>query len=239
MEKYMLHILLFASLLYISGCGVGGSGGGEPETVVLNVTRNMEEAGSLSLTSAEFQSGDTARVEAFPYNGYGFVEWSGDRTSSENPYSFIIEEDTDLVANFEATSSEYRVHLSVADTSDTLNVLRFGQLTTATDGIDQEDYPAAPPPPPENLHAYFQHDEDLFWDYRNAETPTVTWNLQLQPGQTDSLHFSWTLNETVLNGSVTLRSEDASIEVDMIETGELSIEKGEADHLLIEYELGN
>lgn len=239
MKNCITYILLFSSLLFMSACGVGGSGGGEPETVMLNVTSNMEEAGSISPSSGQFNSGDSVTVEARPYNGYGFTEWTGDRTSSANPFTFVIEEDTDLIANFRATSSEYRMNLSVADTSDTLSTLRFGQLSNATDDIDNEDFEAPPPPPEDNLHAYFQNEKDLFWDFRSSTATSITWNLQLQPGLTDSLHFFWTLNKTILNGSITLRSEDSSIEVDMVQAQELSIGTGDANHLLIEYQLGN
>lgn len=233
--------LLVACLIYLSACSIGGSGGDKAEPVTFSATANPEEGGSVSviLGSGNLMTGDSVKVKANPYNGYAFTGWSGDLTASENPFAFVIENDTELSGNFEATSSEYQVEMSVADTTDTLNVLRFGQLSSATDGIDAEDFEAPPPPPADELHAYFQNDKDLFWDYRSTTAGNLTWTLQLQPGATDSLFLSWSSRFEGLHGSVTLRNEDSSIELDMTATDELAIAKGEVDHLLIEYQLGN
>ncbi|MDR8389627.1 hypothetical protein NC796_00670 [Aliifodinibius sp. S!AR15-10] len=248
--KYYISCYFLFACLFFAGCSIGGSGGDEDDddegnmeepvtTVRLNVTINPEDGGSVSHSSGTYPTGEPLKMEAIPSNGFGFVDWTGDIESTDNPLEFTIEEDTDLTVNFEATSSDYEASVMVADTTDTLNTLRFGQSKDASDGIDDLDFEAPPPPPVESLHAYFGNEKDLFWDFRSTTAGTLTWNLQLQPGQTDSLHISWDLDITVLNGSLMLRNDDAAIEVDMRAVNELSIAAGEADSLLIEYELGN
>ena len=48
----------------------------------------------------EYQPGETISLTADPIDGYSFVNWSGDQSSSTNPYSFQINENTSITANF-------------------------------------------------------------------------------------------------------------------------------------------
>ncbi|MDX1639165.1 MAG: hypothetical protein R3281_14460 [Balneolaceae bacterium] len=233
-------VLLAAGLALCTACGIGGSGGDEEKDfpAPFSVTINPQNAGSVSPEFRTYTTGDTVTVEASAFRGFAFDNWSGDQQSTENPFTFVIRDTTELVANFAASSSFYEVFLSVADTTDTLSTLRFGLKNSSTDGIDGDDLEAPPAPPQDELHAYFSNNVDLFWDYRSTTASSITWDLQLQPGTTDSLHFSWERQIDLLNGSLMLRSEDSSIEVDMTQQNGFSMGSNDADHLLIEYELG-
>lgn len=235
-------ILLLLCMAYFSACSVGGSGGGEdepePVPVEFNVSISPQNSGRVNLGSQSFESGDTVTVRAEPFKGFAFSEWTGGEQSSNNPFSFVIRGDTDLVANFIATSSDYQVNFLVSDTTDTLDDLTLGLREQAADGIDELDV-EMPPPPAGGLHAYFSNSVDLAKDYRSATASSATWDMQLQPGQGDSLFFSWQLQANILNGSLSIRNEEASIDINMEDETELAVHIDDVDHLTIEYQLGN
>ncbi|MDZ7690178.1 MAG: hypothetical protein U5K69_03305 [Balneolaceae bacterium] len=207
----------------------------EPVPVEFDVSITPPNSGRISLLGSQsFESGDTVTVRAEPFQGFSFSEWTGGEQSTDNPFTFVIEEDTDLIANFIASSSDYQVNFLVSDTTDTLDDLSLGLREQATDGVDDIDV-EMPPPPAGGLHAYFQSDVDLAKDFRNAAASSVTWDMQLQAGQGDSLFFSWEIQANILNGSLVIRNEDSSVEVNMEDESELSVHTDEADHLLIEY----
>ena len=62
--------------------------------------------GTVSGTGT-YQEGATATLTATPNTGYKFVNWTkGGETVTDNPYTFIVSEDVELVANFEAITSK-------------------------------------------------------------------------------------------------------------------------------------
>lgn len=64
--------------------------------------------GTVEPSEGEFESGSEVEVAASSTNeDYNFSGWSGDITSSDNPLTFTIENNVDLVANFEKTSYSY------------------------------------------------------------------------------------------------------------------------------------
>lgn len=233
--------LFVLCLAYFTACSIGGSDGDEepePVPVEFNVSISPQNSGRVSLLGSQsFESGDTVTVNAEPFQGFSFSEWTGGEQSTDNPFTFVIEEDTDLIANFIASSSDYQVNFLVSDTTDILDDLSLGLREQATAGIDAIDV-EMPPPPAGGLHAYFQSDADLAKDFRSATAPSAMWDMKFQAGQGDSLFFSWDVQANILNGSLVIRNEDSSIEVNMEDESELSIHTDEVDHLLIEYELG-
>ena len=240
---------LFNKLTYIiiagvvvGSCSLLGSGGGDGDsTFVLTTSVSPSGAGSVSPDSAEFDNGEEVRVRATPAFGFGFVEWTGDIQSTENPLTFEIDSDTDLTANFEQTrDTEYTMNFIVEDDSSNQQELRFGQEPDATEGFDQGIDAESPPPPAGGLHNFFVTSTDsLLYDFRSSTPQTITWNLQLFQSEGDSLFFSWTLDEDFLNGSLTLRNNDSSISVDMLDESSLEIAKTDADELFIDYEINN
>lgn len=54
-----------------------------------------------------YQEGASATLTATPNTGYKFVNWTkGGETITDNPYTFTVSEDVELVANFEAITSK-------------------------------------------------------------------------------------------------------------------------------------
>jgi hypothetical protein len=77
------------------------------------VTSNLEYG--YTIGDALYEANETAIVSATAYNGYKFINWTkdGEEVSTDNPYSFIVTEDVELVANFEEDVEIYSVTVSV------------------------------------------------------------------------------------------------------------------------------
>lgn len=80
-----------------------------------NLTANFEQlnfdviiaanpsGGGIVVGAGTFPCGSEVEVEAIPSDGYSFINWTenGTEVSNTNSYSFILEEDRNLVANFQ------------------------------------------------------------------------------------------------------------------------------------------
>lgn len=235
-------IFLFISAVFLAttySCSLFGGGSDEPSEVQLTVTVEPENSGDVNILSRTFLEGDSVNLAATPRNGFSFSEWTGSRPSSANPYNFVIQSDTELTANFLASSSNYTVNFMVSDDSHTQQLL-FGLKEQGTEGFDNGlDLESPPPPPQDALHAYFVNGSlDLLHDLRNAETAAANWQLALQPSLSDSLTFSWNINSIVLNGTLTFSIPDISEEIDMTAVSEIKIHRDETNNLSVEYVLG-
>ena len=71
------------------------------ETYLVSVSVNNEEYGTTT-GGGLYEENTTATITATANNGYKFVNWTIDDevVSSDNPYSFTVTEDVELVANF-------------------------------------------------------------------------------------------------------------------------------------------
>jgi len=71
----------------------------------IKVTVNPENGGTVS-GAGNYEEGSTASLKAVANSGYKFVNWteSGTETSTDTIYSFIVNADKTLVANFTATT---------------------------------------------------------------------------------------------------------------------------------------
>lgn len=96
-KKYISFIALLIITGFFWGCGTSDS------TEVYELTANSTPAdgGTVSPASAEYDEGTSVEIEAEPSEEFLFVEWEGDISSSENPHSFVIENDVDVTAIFE------------------------------------------------------------------------------------------------------------------------------------------
>jgi hypothetical protein len=76
----------------------------------VNISVNNEEYGTVT-GGGIYEENETATVMATANDGYKFANWTknGVEVSTENPYSFTVTEDVELVANFEG----YFVNISV------------------------------------------------------------------------------------------------------------------------------
>ncbi|MDR2970645.1 MAG: leucine-rich repeat protein [Bacteroidales bacterium] len=74
----------------------------EAETYLISVSVNNEEYGTAT-GGKIYEENTTATVKATAHSGYKFVNWTrgGAVVSTNNPYSFTVTEDVELVANFE------------------------------------------------------------------------------------------------------------------------------------------
>lgn len=249
LTRRLLHILIAATLvLAMNNCssnstGTDDGGGGndnDTETYTLNVTVDPSGAGTTDPSNDTFESGTDVTVEAFPKDGWAFNEWTGDIQSQDNPLTFTIEQNTSLTANFNSVSSIYDVELVIADSANTQK-LYFGQKENTTSGFDSgEDVESPPAPPQDAMYLYFKSGgKKLLHDYRSFTAQSETWNLQFAQVRGDSLQLSWNRATTRLTGTITIRTADSSVQVDMVNNTSLKIATADADSMLIDYELTN
>lgn len=227
---YIPTILIMMVLAF--GCGELTPQG---DRVNISIIVAPSTAGTV-LTSGGDEIGNTATFTAIPNRNWQFAGWSSDVESFDNPLEVELEDDINLIANFSLFSNDYNFDLSVSDENSTVD-LEFGQIPGATDsydtGIDQE----SPPPPPGNtLYAWFEGDgRNLIKDFRNAFTDQITWNLEFQPGEADSIRIDWTSAEESFSGSLRLTDPNGSFSVDMFEESSFSIGSSEFESLEIVY----
>ncbi|MGM0588261.1 MAG: InlB B-repeat-containing protein [Bacteroidota bacterium] len=235
--RTLLAVLLSVGIF--AGCSILGGKDDKPKEVELSLHAEPVNAGSVSFARQTFTNGDTVTVEAMPNLGFAFDNWSGSRSSQENPFEFVMDGDTMLTANFIASSSVYDMQLLVFDSADTL-ALNFGQLQYSTDDFDiGKDYESPPSPPSGHLHAFFTHNNlELLRDYRDPEGDSQTWDLSLQPSSDDTFTLEWSVDKTIINGSIIL-DVSGTQEVDMLTTQSVQVDKADIDNLSITYTLEN
>lgn len=90
----------------------------------------------FTVGSDTYNAGDTATLWAIPYAGVSFLGWNNGVMA--NPYSFIVNADVDLVANF-ATYDTLWIFDTVVD-YDTLTIVQYDTVTLVqTDTVDHFD----------------------------------------------------------------------------------------------------
>lgn len=232
MKNAFFILMVTTCILLFSACG---NFSGESETVKISVSVNPANAGSV-LSSGGDVLGNTVQLLAVPNTGWVFAGWSGSVESFDNPLSFVLEDDVDLIANFSIFRNDYEVLLQLSDQNSNVE-LRFGQLPGATDFFDSGTDLESPPPPPGNtLHAWFQGDErELFWDYRNAFSPEVVWELQISGGQSNNLTLTWTRQFEAFSGSLILTDSEGSFETDMTSQDSQTVDTAQSESLRILY----
>ena len=77
-----------------------------------------------------YQIGDTVTLTAIPNKGYLFTQWSNGVTA--NPYSFVVEEDITLEAQFTSTTALENTH-SQSPTTNCQKIIRNNQLLILRD----------------------------------------------------------------------------------------------------------
>jgi len=72
------------------------------EKFYLNVEVSPEGAGFVNISplSESYINGSIVVLQAFPYEGYEFDQWSGDISSYDNPVSIVMNSNRTIVANF-------------------------------------------------------------------------------------------------------------------------------------------
>ena len=74
----------------------------------LYVSANPSNAGYVSITPYKslYDLGDRVTLQAVPYNGYSFSNWSGNASGSTNPITITIDGNKNIVANFNSSTNE-------------------------------------------------------------------------------------------------------------------------------------
>lgn len=86
----------------------------------LALSLSPSEGGSVRTTpsSGPYADSSEVTVEATPSEGWVFDGWSGDKQSQENPYTFLITDNTELTANFSDTTGDEPTEYSLSVSAD-------------------------------------------------------------------------------------------------------------------------
>ena len=87
----------------------------EGVTDIISVSSSNESVGIASIPKEATCEDRTVEVEAIPNEGCAFMYWvaNGEQVSSENPYGFMLEEDTELVAYFSGTGVDEKEQMFI------------------------------------------------------------------------------------------------------------------------------
>ena len=96
-------------------------------TVLFSVVSSDETAGTVRILKEATCEDRTVKIIAEPNEGWEFVYWeaNGERVSSENPYSFVLEEDTELVAYFSGTGVDEKEQMLVVFPNPTTGLVNI------------------------------------------------------------------------------------------------------------------
>lgn len=99
----------------------------EGVTDALTVHSSDETAGTVYLLKEATCEDRTVEVLAESNEGWKFLYWeaNGESVSSENPYSFVLEEDTELVAYFSGTGVDEKEQMLVVFPNPTTGVVNI------------------------------------------------------------------------------------------------------------------
>ena len=109
----------------------------------ITATANIAESGTVSGTG-NMPSGATATLQATPSAGYRFVRWTDgtNELSTDNPYSFIVTDDAELVAEFEIATYTltYTASEGGSISGETTQTVTYGQSGTEVEAVPNEGY---------------------------------------------------------------------------------------------------
>ncbi len=121
------------------------SGSVTSKTVILkalflvNVEVNPENSGTI-IGDGGYVQGDMATLEAFPSEGYNFINWTenGSEVSNNEKYSFVVDKNRNLTANFEL--KKYQISASTnpfnAGVISGLGTYQHGEEVTLTTTVN-------------------------------------------------------------------------------------------------------
>ena len=129
--KYDEYLADQVKVVYMHVTTKGGEIKVEAETVKFNVTATAEN-GTVE-GAGVYEQGTEATLTATPAEGYEFVNWTSGETvvSTENPYTFTVNADVALVANFEIVEPEKP---EPTYTENNLNPYAFGLESELVEG---------------------------------------------------------------------------------------------------------
>ena len=191
------------------------------------------EAGEVSPASAEVEEEQSHTVQASANEGWEFTGWTGSLSSEDNPFTFLVNQDVNLTANFADIRSEYTVELRLSDGTDQIE-LRVGQ---------RSDYSSfnelVPPSPPDGtLHAHLLKDGENWWsNFESILKKEVEWEFHFQKGEAGSATLHWSLDIEKMEGDLTLHQSDGEILLNMATKDEIELSGDVNSSLLIRYHM--
>jgi len=234
--KYLCIPLLIVSLFTITNCDTTEPPPPPPDQFTLSATASPAEGGIVNPSSGSYEDGSNVSVAATANEGWDFVNWTGDRESTNNPLEFQITSNTTVTANFADMRSLYTVNLIAADAEDEISLV-FGQS-------EDEDFVYAPPLPPSgSLDARFLADgEDYYTLIKSNLLREASWELVYQTGSGDVLTLSWQITDTQMVGALIMTdSEDPAqsnqLEMDMRSESEVQINVNDIERVFIHFSL--
>jgi hypothetical protein len=135
--------------------------------------------------------------------------------------------------------SVWQIDINIKDNGNISQSLSFGQLPSATDGIDAGLGEAPLPPAPFGFDARFHlpTGDDSWTDYRSSAKDTVKWIIKFQPGSGGyPMTFSW--DKTALpKGKITLTDAVTGtlVNVDMTANSSYTLTNTGITSLIIQY----
>ena len=173
---------------------------GEGVVPEYSLTTTVDGNGTVSRSPDQqtYPSGTDVTLTATSETGWVFTGWSGDVSSTSNPISVSITENTSILASFVElpTTEAFTSIVTVTDSASHTQSLTWGTDASATDGFDAGlDHRAPPPPPPGAFDARLTGSAagDLYADIRPPSTAPgqIQWTLELQADGTHPLHLNW------------------------------------------------
>ena len=99
MKSYIKHLLSLLLILQFLNCKKD-----EDTTVLVNAMVANSSEGTVDFKSGDYAVGSSVTFTATPKTGYVFSSWtntSTNQTYTTNPLSITVNENTNLIANFE------------------------------------------------------------------------------------------------------------------------------------------
>lgn len=198
----------------------------------LAILVSPNDAGSVEPSSGTFEEGSEIEINASANEGWIFNNWTGDLNSNDNPLILSMNDDKSLTANFLDMRSDYRVEMTLKDDLGEIH-LELGQKSNFSELLLQ-----APPPPPDGaLYAAFEKEgQQYIKDYRPIVKTDLKWELFFNTGNGENLRLEWILEESTMDGTLSIKDNMETFEIDMKTSSTLKLDGIEDDHLIIKYE---
>ncbi|NGP88933.1 InlB B-repeat-containing protein [Fodinibius halophilus] len=211
--------LLFILAFLAASCSDGGLGYNDP-LYDMKSSVNPQGEGEVNPPFGTYVEGKTITIEAVdiqPADTMQFLNWTGDTTATDNPLTFEISRDMNLVANYGVP--DYIFRLLVADGVNPRMDLVFGMEEGATDGFDEGVDRELPPSPPDNgfdarlsIPSY-----GLAEDYRSFDKDSLGWQLDMQSELANDVTLKWDYSDKTYFNRIRLTDSpnESTFTVDM------------------------
>ncbi|MCB2206327.1 T9SS type A sorting domain-containing protein [bacterium] len=192
---------------------------GQAELVVIN----PEGPGGPFDARQATNIGGTLTAEAKPPQGYTFVGWGGDTTSTTNPLQVTMWRSKRLIAYYRPKPctpepmTEWRHILKFTNARQNEVEMTYGMLTGAGDGLEagQVDLPPIPPPTAFDIRFINIAGSQGSTTDQRAVKSSHTYQGRVQTGGTAPVEMRWDPPAASPNASYTLKIQGVSGSIDM------------------------